>query len=160
MPAKDPEPSSSAAPHRLRAMNDPFRPQRFVDAQGPVFEQACSELRSGRKSGHRMWLIFPQIGGLGHSRLAAEFAISSRREAEAHLNHPVLGARLRECTRLLNLIDGGDIGQIFGDPDDLTFRSCITLFAQSAQDNQVFEDAVQKYFAGEFDRATLERLGS
>jgi uncharacterized protein (DUF1810 family) len=86
-------------------MDDPYNLQRFVDAQSPVFEQVCAELRQGRKSGHWMWFVFPQIKGLGNSRLATLFAISSRQEAETYLNHPVLGPRLRECTRLVNLID-------------------------------------------------------
>jgi uncharacterized protein (DUF1810 family) len=139
-------------------MDDPFRLQRFVDAQRPGFEQVCAELRQGRKSSHWMWFIFPQIKRLGYSRLAAEFAISSRKEAEAYLNHPVLGPSLRECTRLVNLIAGRDVDQIFGYPDNLRFRSCMTLFAHSTEDNQVFNDAVQKYFAGEYDSATLARL--
>ncbi len=141
-------------------MEDPFNLRRFVDAQASIFDQVCSELRQGRKRGHWMWFIFPQIKGLGHSRLATEFAISSQAEAEAYLNHPLLGPRLRECTRLVNLIDGRDIAQIFGYPDDLKFRSCMTLFATATEDNQVFNDAAQKYFAGEHDRATLERLKS
>ncbi len=141
-------------------MDDPFNLQRFVEAQEPVFEQVRAELRRGRKTTHWMWFVFPQISGLGRSRLATEFAISSREEAAAYLNHPILGPRLRECTRLVNLIEGRDVGQIFGDPDDMKFRSCMTLFAHAAADNQVFRDAVQKYFAGEYDPATLEQLGS
>jgi uncharacterized protein (DUF1810 family) len=140
-------------------MDNPFRLQRFVDAQNPVFERVRGELRHGRKTGHWMWFVFPQINGLGHSRMAAEFAISSRREAEAFLKHPVLGPRLRECTRLVNLIEGSDADQIFGYPDNLKFRSCMTLFAHSTKDDQVFSDAVRKYFAGEYDAATLSRLG-
>jgi uncharacterized protein (DUF1810 family) len=139
-------------------MDDPYNLQRFVDAQSPVFEQVCAELRQGRKSGHWMWFIFPQIKGLGNSPLAIRFAISSRQEAEAYLNHPVLGPRLRECTRLVNLIEKRNIDQIFGYPDNLKFRSCMTLFAHSTKENQVFKDAVQKYFAREYDHATLERL--
>ena len=141
-------------------MDDPFNLQRFVDAQEPVFEQVCAELRRGRKTTHWMWFVFPQIAGLGRSRLATEFAIASLDEAAAYLNHPILGPRLRECTRLVNLIEGSEIGQIFGQPDDMKFRSCMTLFADATEDNQVFRDAVQKYFAGEYDPATLERLGS
>jgi uncharacterized protein (DUF1810 family) len=140
-------------------VDDPFRLQRFVDAQNPVFAQVRSELRRGRKTGHWMWFIFPQISGLGRSRLAAEFAISSRQEAEAFLNHPVLGPRLTECTRLVKLIDGRSIDQIFSYPDDLKFRSCMTLFAHSTKDSQPFNNAVRKFFAGDYDAATLERLG-
>jgi uncharacterized protein (DUF1810 family) len=105
-----------------------------------------------------MWFVFPQINGLGFSRMASTFAISSREEAEAYLEHPILGPRLRECTRLVNLVEGRGISEIFGYPDDLKFRSCMTLFAQVAADCQVFTEALQKYFGGEPDQATLARL--
>jgi uncharacterized protein (DUF1810 family) len=104
-----------------------------------------------------MWFIFPQIKGLGHSQLAREFAISSREEAKAYLEHPILGPRLIECTKLVNLIEDRTTEQIFGYPDDLKFRSCMTLFA-NATDNQVFVDALRKYFRGRSDPSTLERL--
>ena len=105
-----------------------------------------------------MWFIFPQIAGLGHSPMAQKFAISSRDEAEAYLAHPILGPRLRECTRLVNLTEGRSIGEIFGSPDDMKFRSCMTLFAHATQDNQIFIDALQKYCGEKFDPSTLERL--
>ena len=105
-----------------------------------------------------MWFIFPQLKGLGQSAAAAKFAISSREEAVAYIEHPVLGSRLRECTRLVTLVEGRSINQIFGYPDYLKFRSCMTLFAHVGGDNQIFLTALQKYFAGEFDRLTLERL--
>jgi len=139
-------------------VHDPHNLQRFVDAQEPVFEQVRAELRAGRKTSHWMWFIFPQIAGLGHSPTAIRYAISSRQEAEAYLNHPLLGPRLRECTRLVNFVEGRSIEQILGYPDNLKFRSCMTLFAQVPTDNQIFQDALQKYFGGEFDRLTLERL--
>jgi uncharacterized protein (DUF1810 family) len=139
-------------------VNDPYNLQRFVDAQNPVFEQVCAELRRGRKQGHWMWFVFPQLKGLGHSWMASKFGISSRDEAEAYLRHPTLGPRLRECTRLVNLVDGCSIEQIFGYPDDLKFRSSMTLFAQVATDNEIFIKALQKYFGGEPDTLTLDRL--
>ena len=105
-----------------------------------------------------MWFIFPQIEGLGYSQRARKFAISSREEAEAYLNHPILGPRLRHCTRLITLVEGCSIGQIFGDPDDLKFHSSMTLFANATSDNRVFRDALHKYFGGEPDRLTVERL--
>jgi uncharacterized protein (DUF1810 family) len=105
-----------------------------------------------------MWFIFPQIMGLGHSELASRFAISCLDEAEAYLKHPVLGPRLRECTRLVNLVEGRSIDRILGYPDDLKFRSSMTLFAQATPDNQVFNEALWKYFGGDPDQATLERL--
>ena len=138
-------------------MNDPFNLQRFVDAQSPIFDQVCSELRAGAKRTHWMWFIFPQIRGLGNSQLARKFAISSHEEAKAYLEHPILGPRLIECSKLVNLIEGRAIERIFGYPDDLKFRSCMTLFANTT-DNQIFADALSKYFKGESDPATLERL--
>lgn len=137
---------------------DPHNLQRFVDAQNPVFAQVCSELREGRKRQHWMWFVFPQIQGLGYSPLARKFAISSLEEAKAYWDHPILGARLSECCRLVNLVEGRSIDQIFGYPDDLKFRSSMTLFAHATSDNQIFKDALDKYFNGEFDNLTLERL--
>lgn len=137
---------------------DPHDLQRFVDAQNPVFERVCAELRAGQKHGHWMWFIFPQLRGLGSSQMAAKFGISSRREAELYLKDPILGPRLEKCTRLVNLVEGRSIDEIFGYPDDLKFRSSMTLFASAASENQVFKDALQKYFAGELDRLTVERL--
>jgi uncharacterized protein (DUF1810 family) len=105
-----------------------------------------------------MWFIFPQLRGLGHSQMATAFGIASRGEAEAYLSHPVLGTRLRECTQLVNLLEGRSIGQILGYPDDLKFRSSMTLFARVAADTEVFKQALEKYFEGEPDPLTLERL--
>jgi uncharacterized protein (DUF1810 family) len=139
-------------------VSDPYHLQRFVEAQNPVFEQVRSELRRGRKASHWMWFVFPQIRGLGYSPMAEKFAIRSQHEAEAYLRHSVLGPRLEECTRLVNAVEGRSIEQIFGSPDDLKFRSCMTLFAQAAPENQVFKDALQKYFAGKVDELTLQRL--
>jgi uncharacterized protein (DUF1810 family) len=139
-------------------MSDPYKLQRFVDAQNPVYDEVCSELRDGRKKSHWMWFIFPQVEGLGSSQMARKFAISSLGEAAAYLAHPVLGPRLTECTRLVNLVEGRPIEGIFGYPDDLKLRSSMTLFAHAAPDNRVFTDALQKYFSGEFDPATLARL--
>jgi len=140
-------------------MNDPFNLQRFVDAHESVYGRVCSELRAGRKASHWMWFIFPQIAGLGHSATARRFAISSREEAIAYLEHPVLGPRLQECSRLATHVDGGSAHEMFGSPDDLKFRSSMTLFASVAKDNQVFMDALNKFYAGELDSATLRLLG-
>jgi uncharacterized protein (DUF1810 family) len=139
-------------------MNDPYDLQRFVDAQNPVFEQVCAEFRAGQKTGHWMWFISPQLRGLGHSQMAIKFAISSQDEAVAYLKHQILGARLKECTRLVMLVEGRSINQIFGSPDDLKFRSSMTLFASTTSKNLIFKGALQKYFAGEPDRLTVERL--
>ena len=139
-------------------MNDPYNLQRFVDAQNPVYEQVCSELRAGSKRSHWIWFIFPQICGLGSSPTAMEFAISSLEEAEAYLRHPILGPRLLECVRLMTQVEGRSIDQILGYLDDLKFRSSMTLFAHATSDNQVFKDALEKYCGGEFDRLTVGRL--
>ena len=140
-------------------MDDPHNLQRFVDAQSSVYAQVCSELRDGHKRTHWMWFIFPQIKGLGHSELATRFAIASLQEAQAYLQHPILGPRLRECTRRVNEVEGRSIEQIFGYPDDLKFHSSMTLFARAAPDDeQVFNEALRKYFGSKPDPATLERL--
>jgi uncharacterized protein (DUF1810 family) len=139
-------------------MNDPYRLARFVDAQERTFDQACADLRAGAKRGHWMWFVFPQIEGLGASETARRFAISCRAEAEAYLRHPVLGPRLREGAKLANGVDGRSAREIFGHPDDLKFHSSMTLFASVAEDGAVFEDALQKYFAGRRDRLTMERI--
>ena len=138
--------------------NDSHNLQRFVDAQNPDYEQVCSELRAGHKRTHWIWFIFPQLKGLGRSETASYYGIASRQEAEAYLAHPILGPRLRECTRLVNAVEGRSIDQIFGYPDNLKFRSSMTLFASTATENQIFEDALQKYFAGEPDQRTVELL--
>ena len=139
-------------------MEDRYHLQRFIDAQNPVYEKVCTELRNGRKESHWMWFIFPQIRGLGNSYMSQKFAISSQREAEAYLEHPILGRRLRDCTRLVNLVEGRSIYEIFGSIDSTKFRSSMTLFAHATSDNKIFKDALEKYFGGEFDHLTLERL--
>ena len=138
--------------------DDPFDLNRFVEAQEPVYEQVCAELREGRKRSHWIWFIFPQLRGLGHSPTAQFFAVRSRAEAEAYLRHPVLGARLRECTALVNAVEGRGVGDIFGFPDDLKFRSSVTLFAEVAPEEAVFRQALDKYFEGLPDERTVELL--
>ena len=142
----------------VESHTDPYNLQRFVDAQEQIIDRVITELRAGRKRSHWMWFIFPQIRGLGHSPMAMEFAISSREEASAYLRHPILGPRLRECSRLVNLIAGRSAEQVFGYPDDLKFRSSMTLFAHSTPDNKVFIEALEKYFDGQPDPLTLSRL--
>ena len=141
-----------------RAIDDRFHLQRFVDAQQPIYATALGELRAGRKRSHWMWFIFPQIAGLGRSTMAQEFALSSLDEAAAYLAHPLLGPRLRECTALVAGIEGRSVGEIFGYPDDLKFRSSMTLFARAAPEERIFALCLQKYFAGEPDLLTLARL--
>jgi uncharacterized protein (DUF1810 family) len=140
--------------------NDSYNLQRFLDAQEPVFEDVCRELSGGRKRTHWMWFIFPQIKGLGRSPMAEKFAISSREEAKAYLEHPVLGTRLRECARLVNAVDERSIEDIFEYPDYMKFRSSMTLFAQVAPDNEVFNNCLRKYFNGKSDPGTLAHLSA
>jgi uncharacterized protein (DUF1810 family) len=137
---------------------DPYNLERFVLAQSSIFGQVLSELRAGTKMSHWMWFIFPQIGGLGRSPVSIEYAISGRSEARAYLQHPLLGPRLKECTRLVLLVEGRSAGKIFGSPDDIKFRSSMTLFAEVSPDDDIFEKALQKYFSGAPDRMTLDRL--
>lgn len=139
-------------------MSDIHELHRFAEAQDPVYAQVLSELCTGRKRSHWMWFIFPQIAGLGFSPMARRFAIQSRAEAIAYLEHPVLGPRLRECTRLVNALEDKSIGDIFGSPDDMKFKSSMTLFAQVATDGADFVAALQNYFGGEPDQATIVRL--
>ncbi len=137
---------------------DTYNLDRFVAAQASIYDEVLTELRNGCKTSHWMWFIFPQIKGLGQSSIAQEFAISSRAEAEAYLTHPALGPRLRECTQLVNQVEGRSIEQILGGIDAIKFRSSMTLFAHSTTDNQIFLDTLRKYYSGEFDQLTLQRL--
>jgi uncharacterized protein (DUF1810 family) len=139
-------------------MDDPFNLQRFVDAQKSVIDQACAELRVGRKRTHWMWYVFPQISGLGSSAMAQKFAISSAAEATAYLDNSVLGPRLRACTELVNANDGRSIEEIFGYPDHLKFHSSMTLFACATPHETVFQAALQKFFSGRLDKLTVDRL--
>jgi uncharacterized protein (DUF1810 family) len=139
-------------------MSDPFKLRRFVDAQSPVYDQALNELTAGKKRSHWMWFIFPQFKGLGKSDMAETYAITSREEAEAYLEHPVLGARIREVTRIVNDLEDRTIEQIFGYPDELKFRSSMTLFAEVAEDDNEFDEALDKYFEGEADPQTLHLM--
>lgn len=138
--------------------NDPFNLQRFLDAQRGQYADARAELGRGIKQGHWMWFIFPQLKGLGLSQASLFYGISGKEEALAYLRHKVLGPRLRDCTRLVNAIEGRTIEQVFGYPDDMKFRSSMTLFAEITGNNREFTSALEKYFGGERDRATLARL--
>jgi uncharacterized protein (DUF1810 family) len=139
-------------------MGDPFDLERFVVAQDAVYSQVVAELSAGEKRSHWMWFIFPQLRGLGHSRQADFFGIGSLQEAEAYWKHLVLGPRLQQCTLLVNLAEGRTIQEIFGSPDDLKFRSSMTLFARAAPETPIFSDALEKYFSGEPDPRTMEIL--
>lgn len=136
---------------------DPFDLHRFVVAQQPVIDTVRNELRRGRKASHWMWFVFPQIEGLARSAMSQHYAIRSLDEARAYLDHPVLGARLVECVRLVIAVEGRSAHAIFGSPDDLKLHSCLTLFAEVAE-HDVFDRALAKYFDGRPDQATLDLL--
>jgi uncharacterized protein (DUF1810 family) len=139
-------------------MNDPYNLQRFVDAQNHVFDDVCSELRAGLKTGHWMWFVFPQIEGLGKSETARHFAISSLAEAGAYLAHPILGPRLRECASLVAAIKNSSAEEIFGEIDSVKLRSSMTLFSRATPDNKIFLDVLKKFFNGLCDELTLQLL--
>jgi uncharacterized protein (DUF1810 family) len=139
-------------------MTAPLNLGRFVDAQERDYPSVLEELRAGQKRSHWIWYIFPQIEGLGGSPMSRTYAICSRDEAKAYSEHPVLGPRLRECTQLVVNVEGRSAEQIFPYPDNLKFRSCMTLFERSAADPTIFRAALLKYFAGKGDRLTLEIL--
>jgi uncharacterized protein (DUF1810 family) len=137
--------------------NDPFGLVRFTEAQERVYRTALSELRGGQKRSHWMWFIFPQVFGLGHSSTSIHYSIKSVEEARAYLAHPVLGARLVECSKTLLEVEGRPASAIFGYPDDMKLRSSMTLFASVAEDpRSVFVQVLEKYFKGQRDSATLE----
>jgi uncharacterized protein (DUF1810 family) len=135
-----------------------FDLERFVAAQASVYDTVRAELRAGRKRSHWMWFIFPQLAGLGHSAMAQQYAIASLAEAQAYLAHPVLGARIRECSALAAGMEGSTAAQVFGYPDDMKFHSSMTLFAQALPGETVFKTCLDKYFGGEPDPATLMRV--
>ena len=132
--------------------------QRFVDAQRDVYATALAELRAGRKRSHWMWFIFPQLEGLGRSAMAQRYAIRSADEAAAYLAHPLLGKRLRECASAVAMHQDRDVDEIFGEPDNLKFHSSMTLFADVAPDEAIFQTCLDRFFGGEPDHATIERL--
>lgn len=138
---------------------DRFELQRFVAAQAPVHAQVLAELRAGRKASHWMWFVFPQLAGLGASAMAQRYAISGPDEARAYLAHPLLGARLRECTALVTAVPRRSLREILGTPDDLKFRSCMTLF-EAVCGEALFADALQRRCGGERDALTLARLSA
>ena len=139
-------------------VNDPFDLERFVRAQKGDYERALAEIRNGRKRSHWMWYIFPQIEGLGSSAMSQRYAIRSRAEARAYLDHALLGPRLLDCVEALLNLEGRSVEQIFGFPDDRKLRSCATLFETVSPPDSVFHRLLEKYFQGERDPITLRRL--
>jgi uncharacterized protein (DUF1810 family) len=142
-------------------MDDPFDLQRFVDAQDEMrtYDTALAELRAGRKRGHWMWFVLPQLAGLGRSSTAEHFGIHGAAEARAYLAHPVLGPRLRESAQALADLDGHDPVAVLGPVDALKLRSSMTLFAHLAPDETAFRAVLDRYYDGAEDPATLSLLG-
>ena len=141
-------------------MDDPYRLQRFTQAQdaGGMYQQAVAELRAGRKVSHWIWFVFPQVAGLGFSSMSQRYAISGLAEAQAYLNHPVLGPRLTECASIVAGTEGKTADEIFGPVDAMKLRSSMTLFAAVAPEDPVFATVLAKHFGGVPDDATLARL--
>ena len=140
---------------------DPYDLGRFLAAQQGCYARVLEELAAGRKTSHWMWFIFPQLRGLGVSATALRFGLAGLDEARAYLAHPLLGGRLRECVRALLAVEGRSAHQIFGSPDDLKLRSCLTLFAAAADDGAgdgEFGAALAKYYGGGPDPRTLQLL--
>jgi uncharacterized protein (DUF1810 family) len=132
--------------------------ERFVEAQDRVYANVLDEIAMGHKTSHWMWFIFPQLRELGRSAMAKRFGIAGRDEAIAYLAHPVLGRRLKECVNLLLSQRSSDPHEIFGSPDDLKLRSCLTLFASAAMDESCFQLALERFYAGKQDQATVALL--
>lgn len=139
---------------------DAFNLRRFIQAQDPVFDRVQAELDAGHKRSHWMWFVFPQFAGLGDSDMSKRYAIRSREEALAYLEHPLLGARLRICTQEVLNIQQRSVAAIFGHPDDLKFHSSMTLFSQVAPEDSLFHQALNQYFHGILDDWTLSLLDS
>jgi uncharacterized protein (DUF1810 family) len=135
----------------------------FVNAQSDVYDQVTNELTEGRKWTHWMWFVFPQLAGLGHSSMAQRYAISDLDQARRYLAHPLLGSRLRHDVCLVMSHKGKAALDILGSPDDLKFRSCLTLFAQAASDESdrvLFKQALDQFYGGQADPRTMELLRS
>jgi uncharacterized protein (DUF1810 family) len=141
-----------------KGADDGFDLNRFVQAQEEVYPQALSEIKRGQKRSHWMWFIFPQIDGLGSSSTAKFYAIKSKDEAKAYLNHPLLGKRLLECSEVLSRIEGKSAEEIFGYPDDLKLRSCMTLFACVSEPDSIFSRVLDQYYGSQPDARTRELL--
>ena len=137
---------------------DPYNLARFVETQERDYERALSEIKAGHKRSHWMWYVFPQFQGLGRSSISQHYAIKSVAEARAYLAHPLLGPRLVECAEAALHVQGRSAHDIFGSPDDMKLRSCVTLFASVAPRDSAFQRILDKYFAGEPDDRTVRLL--
>ena len=145
----------------MTQQGDPFELSRFVTAQDPIFDDVLAEFRAGRKQTHWMWFVFPQLSALGRSPTAQFYGIRSLDEARAYLAHPVLGQRLVRATDAALAVKGRSAHEIFGSPDDLKFRSSMTLFDEAAGgETERFQVALERFYAGEPDRKTLDLIRS
>ena len=145
--------------HDSPTADDPYHLSRFVRAQEPEYAQALSEINGGRKRSHWMWYIFPQIDGLAFSATSKHYAITSVGEAQAYLDHPVLGPRLVACVEAALCVEGRSAAEIFGSPDDLKLQSCATLFACVSPPGSVFDRLLGKCYRSTRDGKTLQLLG-
>ena len=143
----------------INPVSDPYNLQRFIDAQAAVYGAALAELLAGEKRSHWMWFIFPQLRGLGSSRNADFFGLTSLAEAQAYLAHPVLGERLRECVRAVLKVKGASAEQILGFVDAMKLQSCLTLFRKADPAEPLFSKALDRYFGTAGDTRTLALLG-
>lgn len=137
-------------------MIDQFNLERFIEAQNSVYDHVVEELKNGKKKTHWMWFIFPQITGLGYSAMSQKYAIKSKTEAIAYLEHPILGNRIKECTQLVIDVNEKPVLEIFGSPDNMKFHSSITLFHIVDENSKVFTNALAKYFANDLNTQTIE----
>ena len=131
---------------------------RFLSAQQNIYSHVLKELQNGKKTSHWMWFIFPQIDGLGHSSTAKYYSIKSINEAKEYFDHPILGKRLLECCNIILKIEGRSVEDIFGYPDNLKLKSCMTLFNYAVHNHKVFAEVLNEYFAGEHDEQTISIL--
>jgi len=137
---------------------DRFNLDRFVSAQEGTYARVLTELKRGYKTSHWMWFIFPQVAGLGSSEMSRRYAIESIEEAQAYLAHPLLGARYRESTAIVQDLVGTTAEAVFGSVDAVKLRSSLTLFAEAAPDDPLFAAAIQRWFQGNKDRLTVDIL--
>lgn len=142
------------------AESDAFNLQRFIDAQAGGYARALAELAAGRKTGHWIWYVFPQLKGLGFSQASQFYGVSGIEEARAYLAHPILGPRLRACVDAMLAAAGGSAEAILGSTDAMKFRSSMTLFARAAPQEELFSRALARFFDGEADPKTLALLGA
>ena len=139
-------------------MNDRFNLSRFIEAQEGDYSDVLDELKRGKKAGHWIWYVFPQMASLGHSAMSERYSISCINEARAYIGHPILGPRLVECTELILAVEGKTAEQIFGSLDAMKFRSSMTLFSHVGEADSVYQRALSKYFDGEPDPKTLKAM--